>query len=296
MSTQATEGAQVRYHVTGMDCTSCVAKIEKAARGVPGVKDVKVSLASQVMTIDVEDPGRQLPEVESVVTAQGYRLSRIDAPRASEAASDDDDDRIPDLSHVTPAYKRALWTVVLLNVGYGIVEVVGSFLADSQALQADSLDFLGDGLISFLGLIAVGWGLAARARAALIQGLFLGALGLGVLGATAYRVLVLQQPEASLMGGFAAVALVVNVLAAVVLLPHRQGDANVRAVWLFSRNDAIGNLAVVIAAGLVWWTATPWPDLVVALIVAGLFLQSSWSIIRDARTDLRNAKRPEKQP
>lgn len=290
MSTQARDGEQIRYHVTGMDCTSCVAKIEKAARGVVGVKDVKVSLASQVMTIDVEEPARQLSAVERAITAQGYRLSRLDTSGAPKEASEDDDDRIPDLSHVTQAYKRALWTVVLLNVGYGIVEVVGSFLAGSQALQADSLDFLGDGLISFLGLIAVGWGLAARARAALIQGIFLGVLGLGVLGATSYRVLVLQQPEAFLMGGFAAVAFVVNVLAAVVLIPHRNGDANVRAVWLFSRNDAIGNLAVLIAAGLVWWTATPWPDLVVAIIVAGLFLQSSWSIIRDARSDLRNTK------
>lgn len=285
------EPSQIRYRVTGMDCTSCVAKIERAARGVSGVKDVRVSIATQVMTLKVEDPARQLPEVEEAVTAQGYQLDRLDVARQAEVGADDDEDRVPDLSHVTPAYKRALWIVVLLNVGYGIVEIVGSFLANSQALQADSLDFLGDGLISFLGLIAVGWGLAARARAALLQGIFLGALGLGVLGTTAYRFLVQQQPEAFLMGGFAAVALVVNVLAAVVLIPHRKGDANVRAVWLFSRNDAIGNLAVVIAAGLVWLTATPWPDLVVALIIAGLFLHASWSIIRDARADLRLAAR-----
>ncbi len=285
MNATTRDDGQVRYHVTGMDCSSCAAKIEKATRCLPGVKDVKVSIASQVMTLDVEDVERQLPEVETTVTALGYRLDRLDAPRPNGVA---DEDRVPDLSHVTPAYKRALWTVVLLNAGYGLVEIVGSFLADSQALQADSLDFLGDGLISFLGLIAVGWGLAARARAALLQGVFLGVLGLGVLAATSYRVLVVQQPEPFLMGGFAAVALVVNVLAAVVLIPHRKGDANVRAVWLFSRNDAIGNLAVVLAAGLVWSTATPWPDLVVAVIIAGLFLHSAWLIIRDARADLRS--------
>lgn len=286
MSARTSGDGQARYHVTGMDCPSCVAKIEKAARVVPGVKDVKVSIASQVMTLDVEDVERQLPDVEAAVTALGYRLDRMDPPQPDDAG---EDDRVPDLSHVTPAYKRALWTVVLLNLGYGIAEIVGSFLADSQALQADSLDFLGDGLISFLGLIAVGWGLAARARAALLQGVFLAVLGLGVLVATSYRVLVLQQPEAFLMGGFAAVAFVVNVIAAMVLIPHRKGDANVRAVWLFSRNDAIGNLAVVLAAGLVWWTATPWPDLVVAIIIAGLFLHSSWSIVRAARADLRGA-------
>ena len=217
-----------------------------------------------------------------------YQLDRIGP--SSDTADGDDDDRIPDLSHVTPAYKRALWIVVLLNVGYGVVEIVGSFLAGSQALQADALDFLGDGMISFLGLVAVGWGLAARAKAALLQGVFLGLLGLGVVASTIYRVFIEHQPESVLMGGFALVAFVVNVLAAVVLIPHRKGDANMRAVWLFSRNDAIGNLAVVAAAGLVWWTGTQWPDLVVAFAVAGLFLQSAWSIIRDARQDLSAAR------
>ncbi|MFL0691654.1 MAG: cation diffusion facilitator family transporter [Agrobacterium tumefaciens] len=277
----------IRYQVTGMDCSSCAAKIEGAARKVEGVVDVKVSIASQVMTLEVDDPATRLPLLESAITGLGYQLDRIGASR--DTADGDDDDRIPDLSHVTPAYKRALWIVVLLNVGYGVVEIVGSLLAGSQALQADALDFLGDGMISFLGLVAVGWGLAARAKAALLQGIFLGLLGLGVVASTVYRVFIEHQPESVLMGGFALVAFVVNVLAAVVLIPHRKGDANMRAVWLFSRNDAIGNLAVVAAAGLVWWTGTQWPDLVVAFAVAGLFLQSAWSIIRDARQDLSAA-------
>lgn len=81
--------------------------------------------------------------------------------------------------------------------------------------------------------------------------------------------------------------------AAPVLIPHRAGDANMRAVWLFSRNDALGNLAVVVAAGLVFWTRSAWPDLVVAVIIAGLFLQSAWSIVRHARADLREARTPQ---
>jgi len=278
----------IRYQVTGMDCSSCAAKIEGAARKVEGVADVKVSIASQIMTLQVDEPANRLPLLESAITGLGYQLDRIGP--SSDTADGDDDDRIPDLSHVTPAYKRALWIVVLLNVGYGVVEIVGSFLAGSQALQADALDFLGDGMISFLGLVAVGWGLAARAKAALLQGVFLGLLGLGVVASTIYRVFIEHQPESVLMGGFALVAFVVNVLAAVVLIPHLKGDANMRAVWLFSRNDAIGNLAVVAAAGLVWWTGTQWPDLVVAFAVAGLFLQSAWSIIRDARQDLSAAR------
>lgn len=199
------------------------------------------------------------------------------------------DDLPADFSHITPAYKRALWIVVLLNVGYGLVEMVGGFLSDSQALKADALDFIGDGLISFFGLLAIGWHPVWRARSALIQGLFLGALGVGVLGTTTYRVIVQREPDADLMGVLGLVAFVVNVSAALALLPHRTGDANMRAVWLFSRNDALGNLAVVIAAGLVALTASPWPDLAVAFVIAGLFLQSAWSIVGDARRELGTA-------
>ena len=281
----------IRYHVTGMDCASCAAKIEGAARKVEGVDEVKVSIASQIMTLNVDDPQTRLPAIEQAVTSLGYQLDRIGQPKVAGAETDEDDDKIPDLSHVTPAYKRALWIVVLLNVGYGVIEIFGSFLSGSQALQADALDFVGDGLISFLGLIAVGWGLAARAKAALLQGVFLGLLGLGVIGSTLYRVFVEHEPETLLMGGFAVVAFIVNVAAALVLLPHRKGDANMRAVWLFSRNDAIGNLAVVVAAVLVWALSSSWPDLLVAFAVAGLFLQSAWSIIRDARSALKQAGR-----
>lgn len=278
----------IRYHVTGMDCSSCATKIEGAARKIEGVNDVKVSIASQIMTLEVDDPTRRLAALESVVTDLGYRLDRMGSPKAQ---GQNDDDHIPDLSHVSPAYKRALWIVVLLNAGYGVIEIGGSILSGSQALQADALDFIGDGLISFLGLIAVGWGLAARAKAALLQGAFLALLGFGVIGSTAYRVFVEHELQTLLMGGFALVAFVVNVLAAVVLIPHRKGDANMRAVWLFSRNDAIGNLAVVAAAALVWWLNNPWPDLLVAFAVAALFLQSAWSIIRDARSDLKQVGR-----
>lgn len=276
----------VLYRVSGMDCASCALEIEKAVKAI-GVENVKVSTATQVMTLRVQNPDARLPAVEQAVSSIGYNLDRLD--RRGADASKDDDEVPADPKRITPAYRRALWIVVLLNTGYGLGEAVGGFLSGSQALKADALDFFGDGLITFLGLLAVGWSLAWRARSALIQGLFLGALGLGVLVNTVYRVLVQQQPEAQLMGLFAVVALVVNIAAALVLLPHRTGDSNVRAVWLFSRNDAIGNAAVILAAVLVAWTGTPWPDLAVAVVVAGLFLQSSWSIMRDARADLREA-------
>ena len=194
------------------------------------------------------------------------------------------------MSHIPanqdPGYRRALWIVVVLNLGYGVIEMIGGFLSGSQALKADALDFIGDGAITFLGLLAIGWRLAWRARAAMIQGVFLGLLGLGVIGSTIWRVLNRVTPEADLMGAFAVGALIVNILAVLPLLQHRKGDAIMRAVWLFSRNDAIGNFAVVIAAGLVAWLSSAWPDLIVAFAIAALFLHSSWVIIHDARRDL----------
>jgi Co/Zn/Cd efflux system component len=127
-----------------------------------------------------------------------------------------------DHAHTTPEYRRALWMVVMLNVGYGIVEMMGGFLSGSQAVKADALDFIGDGSITLLGLVAIGWSLAWRARAAVLQGLFLGALGIGVLATTIYRVFVVNEPESLLMGIFGAMALVVNFTAAYVLRKHRE--------------------------------------------------------------------------
>ncbi|MBF7015759.1 cation transporter [Novosphingobium sp. HR1a] len=186
-----------------------------------------------------------------------------------------------------PAYRRALWIVVLLNLGFGLIEIVGGFFADSQALKADALDFVGDGTISLFGLIALGWVPRARARIALAQGIFLGALGLGVIGFAVWRAMNAVAPEAELMGGLGIVALIVNVSAALVLSRFKEGDANVRAIWLFSRNDAVANIAVIGAAALVAWTGKAWPDLAVAGVIALLFLHSAWEIIRGARTELR---------
>lgn len=195
-------------------------------------------------------------------------------------------------AEVDSAYRRALWIVVLLNLGWGAAELVGGFVAGSQSLKADSLDFLGDGSITLIGLLALAWGAPARARVALAQGLFLAALGAGVLGAAAWRAFNAVPPEAGLMGALGLVALLVNVAAALVLARFRdQGDANARAIWLFSRNDALANVAVIGAAALVAWTGRAWPDLVVAAIIALLFLHSSTEIIRDARDELKREER-----
>ena len=188
-----------------------------------------------------------------------------------------------------PGYARALWLGMGLNLGYGVIEVAAGMLTGSQALKADSLDFLGDGLVSLLALVAILWALRARARVALGQGGFLGVLGLGVLAQTLWTFDQSAVPEGGMILGFGLMALMINIASAVLLIPYRKGDASAEAVWLFARNDAIGNVGVVVAAGLVIWTGAAWPDRVVALLVAGLFLQSAFAILRDARADLARA-------
>lgn len=210
----------------------------------------------------------------------------------------DCDDDLGDLKSAAPAYRRALWVVVILNLGYGLVEGAAGFLGASQALKADALDFLGDGLITLLAVVALGWRPHWRARAALLQGWFLAALGLGVLANTTYRIVVLKQPEPQVIWLFGGIALAVNVAAALVLMPYGKGDANMNAVWLFSRNDAIGNVIVVVAGLMVSWTGTPWPDLVAAALLAALFLKSAIAIVGRARAELSGptASSPDEAP
>lgn len=186
-------------------------------------------------------------------------------------------------------YRRALWIVVVLNVGYGLIELFGGYFSNSQALKADALDFIGDGSITFIAILAIGWSLAWRARAAAMQGVFLCLMATWLLYETVSRILDQSAVEPLAMGVFALGALMVNLVAILPLLPYRDGDANMKAVWLFSRNDAIGNVAVLIAAGLVGLTGAPWPDLLVASIIVGIFLQSAWGILTHARRDLRQA-------
>lgn len=191
---------------------------------------------------------------------------------------------------LSAAYKRALWAVIAINGTMFLAEMVAGFFAGSQALKADALDFLGDTATYALTLFVIGMPLIWRARAALLKGLTLGAMGLWVLGSTAYHVLVLGVPQAEVMGAVGFLALSANLTSVLLLLKYRNGDANVRSVWLCSRNDAIGNVAVILAAGGVWATSTAWPDLIVAGIMASLFLWSSAQIVRQARHEMEHAR------
>lgn len=187
---------------------------------------------------------------------------------------------------LSAAYRRALWAVIAINGTMFLAELGAGIFAESQALKADALDFLGDTVTYAITLFVIGMPLVWRARAALFKGLSLGAMGLWVLGSTAYHVLVLGDPQAEVMGAVGFLALVANLTSVMLLLKYRNGDANVRSVWLCSRNDAIGNVAVILAASGVWATAMAWPDLIVAGVMASLFLWSSAQIVRQALREL----------
>jgi len=184
-------------------------------------------------------------------------------------------------------YKKRLWIVIALNAIMFLVEITAGQIAKSQALQADALDFLGDTLTYGISLAVIGASIQVRTNAALIKGASLFIMGLWVLGSTLYRVFYMDIPEAELMGIIGFLALMTNFTSVVILMSYKDGDANVRSVWLCSRNDAIGNIAVLIAALSVWGTASAWPDLIVAAIMSGLFLSSSFQIVRQALRERR---------
>ena len=187
----------------------------------------------------------------------------------------------------TTAYRRALWAVIAINGSMFVVEVLAGAMAHSMALQADALDFLADTATYALSLFVIGRSTRLRASAALLKGLSLAAMGVGVLGWTIYRMFVLGTPSATVMSGIGLLALAANAVSVLLLLRYRNGDANVRSVWLCSRNDMIGNVAVIAAAGGVFLTGTAWPDLLVAAAMAALFLSSAISIIRQALGEWR---------
>ncbi|MCC7253553.1 cation transporter [Hyphomicrobium sp.] len=199
---------------------------------------------------------------------------------------------VPVFDGMNPRYKRVLWIVIGINAAMFATEMVAGQLAGSQALQADALDFLGDTITYGLSLAVIGASLRARASAAVFKGLSLSLMALWVLGSTACRTLVLGLPSAEVMGVIGFLALAANLASVGLLLPYKDGDANVRSVWLCSRNDAIGNVAVMLAALGVWGTATAWPDLIVATIMAGIFLTSSVQILRQAWSEYQQGGSP----
>jgi len=184
-------------------------------------------------------------------------------------------------------WRRALWVALVINATMFAAEVVAGFAASSSALQADALDFLGDSVNYALSLGVAGMGLAVRSRTAFFKGATLLVLGLWVAGSAGWRAAFGGAvPHADVMGVVGLVALMANAGVALMLFRFRRGDADMRSVWICSRNDAIGNVVVMLAALGVLGTGTLWPDVIVAAIMAALSMTGGWTIMRQARSEM----------
>lgn len=203
-------------------------------------------------------------------------------PGCTECPSDSAVDSASDT-----VFRWVLWIALLANFAMFVVEMVASHLGDSMSLQADALDFLGDSANYGISLFVVGMALTTRAKASLFKGATMALFGTWVIGSAVYRAIEGSTPDPSTMGMVAVVALAVNVAVAVLLYRYRNGDSNKQSIWLCSRNDAIGNVAVMVAAAGVFASGSRWPDLIVAAIVAALNVSAALHVVRLARTELR---------
>ncbi|NOR51868.1 MAG: cation transporter [Gammaproteobacteria bacterium] len=191
---------------------------------------------------------------------------------------------------ISKSYMTVLWVIIAINAVMFLIEMGASITSQSMALRADALDFFADSLTYTITLLAIGHSLRWRASAAMFKGITLAIMGLWVMGTTVHRIFILGTPNELIMGSVAFLAFSANLTSALLLLKYRNGDSNVRSVWLCSRNDAIGNLAVMLAAGAVYMTQSHWPDLLVALLMGLLFLHSATLIMHQAVDELRTSR------
>lgn len=187
-------------------------------------------------------------------------------------------------------FRTALWIALFINLSMFLVELIGGAYAHSSALWADSLDFFGDAVNYGISLAVLGASLYWRATVALFKGLTMALFGLVVIAKTAYAFVQGIPPEAVTMGVIGVLALIANVVAAVVLYAFRDGDSNMQSVWLCSRNDAIGNVAVILAAVGVFGTGSLIPDLIVALVISILGLTGGYQVIKKAVQERKQNK------
>ena len=190
---------------------------------------------------------------------------------------------------VDPRYRKVLWIALALNAVMFVVELGASWTSGSVSLLADSIDFFGDAANYGLSLAVLAMAAPVRSRTALVKAASMGAFGVFVIGKALWNLRAGTPPEPATMGAVGVAALLVNAGVAWMLYRYRTGDANMRSVWICSRNDALGNLAVMLAAVGVFGTGSAWPDLAVAAVMGVLALAGSWTVLRHAREELRHA-------
>jgi Co/Zn/Cd efflux system component len=185
------------------------------------------------------------------------------------------------------ADRRVLWLVLAVNAAMFLIEIGAGVAAGSASLQADALDFFGDAANYAISLFVLGMVMRYRAIAALIKGLSMGLFGLWIIGTAVWHALHGMLPNAYAMSAIGILALAANAASFTLLWAYRTGEANMRSAWICSRNDVLGNLAVLLAATGVFGTGTGWPDVIVATVMAGLASHGAWLVVRQALEELR---------
>ena len=188
------------------------------------------------------------------------------------------------LQKMRESQKRVLWIVLALNAVMFVGEFTAGWIAGSTALLADSLDMLGDTLVYGLSLAVIAQGARAKAISAGFKGAIMLGFGLLVSVQLVFKLIYGLPPEATLMAGVGALALIGNIVCLILLTRHREDDVNMSSVWVCSRNDLFANSGVIVAAALVALTQSIWPDIIIGAAIAGLFIRSSIGVLRDART------------
>ena len=192
-------------------------------------------------------------------------------------------------SGTSPRYRKILWIALIVNLTMFLVEIGAGFSSGSTSLLADSIDFFGDAANYAVSLVVLSMALVWRSRAALVKGASMLVFGVFVLGRTGWMLMQGSTPDALAMGTIGTLALISNLGVAALLYAYRDGDANMRSVWLCTRNDALGNVAVMLAALGVFGIGSAWPDLAVATVMAGLAIIGGWSVVGQARRELQQS-------
>lgn len=215
------------------------------------------------------------------------KASQNELPKTMSANCNNHTCSSANTSEVSSGYKKALWIALFVNAAMFAVEIIAGIGAQSASLLADAVDFFGDALNYGVSIVALGFAALWRSRVAYAKGISMGLYGVGVIGFAVWNAINGVVPEAKTMGVIGTLALAANVGVALLLYRFRDGDANMQSVWLCTRNDAIGNVAVVLAAVGVFGTGSGWPDFIVAGLMGALATSAAISVVRRARTELR---------
>ena len=254
-----------RYLLAGMDCPSEEQLVRLRLADRPGIVQLGFDLPARTLTVWHNlDPHR----IASDLAPLGFGHTLLDSEDSHEAPPPEQDER------------TVLWQLMAINGLMFVIEMIAGWIAQSTGLLADGLDMFADAAVYGLALAAVGGAAHKKLRTAHLSGWLQLILGVGILLEVARRIWVGAEPQPPVMMGIALLALAANLMCVVLLARHRNGEAHMKASWIFTANDAIANVGVLIAGVLVSWLGTAWPDWIVGTAIAALILHGAWRILR----------------